>query len=311
MEWRKLGRELELTRKDRIGVVALAFLVILSIFLPSLAHKAFYKPDPPPDTSWIAAIRELEQEDPDNPENPYPPKSRQNQGYRDRSPGAVVLKPFHFDPNSISAEEWRKLGLPEKTISTILNYRNKGGRFRVKEDLKKIYGIRPEHYEILEAYIRIPEGAGEYPKRDEKPFSTGKTYRRYEVVDINLADTSAFIALPGIGSKLAGRIVSYREKLGGFYSLEQVREVYGLADSVYQEIKQYLELGSKDLRRININIATETELKNHPYIRFVLAKPIIAYRDSHGAFRNVDEIRNILAVTEEAFRKMKPYLTVE
>ncbi len=308
MEWRKLVSELELTRKDRIGVVALAFLVILSIFLPSLVHKAFPKPDPPSDTSWIAAIRELETEDPGNSENPYPTKTGQNQGYRERSPGNVVIRPFLFDPNSISAEDWRKLGLPEKTIRTILNYRNKGGKFRVKEDLKKIYGIRPEHYEILEAYIRI---STEYPKKEEKPFSAEKAFRRYEVVNINMADTSAFIALPGIGSKLAQRIISFREKLGGFYSLEQVREVYGLADSVYQKIKQYLELGSTDLRRININDATEAELKDHPYIRFVLAKPIIAYRDSHGKFRTVEEIRNILAVTEEAFIKMKPYLSVE
>ena len=104
------------------------------------------------------------------------------------------------------------------------------------------------------------------------------------VIDINTADTSAFISLPGIGSKLAARIVNFRDKLGGFYSIDQVGETFGLPDSTFQKIKQYLKLENTSIKKININTATVDELKAHPYIKYSVANPIIAYRNEHGPF---------------------------
>lgn len=74
------------------------------------------------------------------------------------------------------------------------------------------------------------------------------------MVTINDADTSAFIALPGIGSKLSARIVAFRDKLGGFYSVEQIGETWGLADSTFQKIKGRLQV-SGEVRKINVNTA--------------------------------------------------------
>jgi competence ComEA-like helix-hairpin-helix protein len=126
-----------------------------------------------------------------------------------------------------------------------------------------------------------------------------------------MADTTAFIALPGIGSKLASRIISFRDKLGGFYSVEQVGEVYGLQDSTFQKIRKWLKLENASVKKININTATAEELKSHPYIRWNLAKLIIAYRNEHGAFGKTGDLKNITEVTEEVFEKMNHYLTVD
>jgi len=131
------------------------------------------------------------------------------------------------------------------------------------------------------------------------------------MIDINTADTSAFISLPGIGSKLAARIVTFREKLGGFYSVEQIGETYGLADSTFQKIKQYFKLDNASVKKININTATVDEMKSHPYIKYSLANPILAYRNEHGAFSKIEDVRKVMIITDQIYEKIAPYLTIQ
>jgi len=119
------------------------------------------------------------------------------------------------------------------------------------------------------------------------------------------------ISLPGIGSKLAARIISFREKLGGFYSVDQVGETYGLPDSTFQKIKQYIKLDNASVKKININTATVDEMKAHPYIKFSIANPIVAYRNEHGAFSKIDDIKKVMVVTDEIYKKIVPYLIID
>ncbi len=126
------------------------------------------------------------------------------------------------------------------------------------EDIKKIWGINEELADKLIPYIRIEKK--EYAAI-EKPVYEKKTYTA-SIIDINTADTTAFIALPGIGSKLAQRIVTFRDKLGGFYKIEQVGETFGLADSTFQKIKPRLVLNNSFVKQININTATLMNLKH-------------------------------------------------
>jgi len=115
--------------------------------------------------------------------------------------------------------------------------------------------------------------------------------------------------LPGIGSKLAARIVNFRDKLGGFYSVDQVGETYGLADSTFQKIKGSLQL-SGSVKKFNINTATKDELKIHPYIKWNLANAIVEYRNQHGAFKSLDELKNIVLIDEVTFEKIVHYLSL-
>ena len=223
---------------------------------------------------------------------------------------------FYFDPNTISGSEWKRLGIRDKTIQTIEKYLSKGGHFYKPDDLQKIYGIHNDEYERLKPYIRIEanmsknkeEFVSTKPKNETEP---PKTYtNRYSSIDINTADTTAFISLPGIGSKLASRIVTFREKLGGFYAIDQLGETYGLPDSTFQKIKQYLKLDNASVKKININTATIDEMKAHPYIKFSLANPIVAYRNEHGSFSRIEDIKKVMTVTDEIYKKMAPYLTL-
>lgn len=217
---------------------------------------------------------------------------------------------FQFDPNTISFHDWQRLGLNDRTSKTILNYVSKGGKFYQPEDLKKIWGMPEGFYERVKDYIMITSVQRKtYPKYEERP-KFERENRKPVVVDVNEADTSAFIALPGIGSKLSARIVSFREKLGGFHSVEQIGETYGLPDSTFQKIKGRLQVDGKGLRKINVNTATKDELKVHPYIKWNLANAIVEYRNQHGAFKSLEELMNITLIDEKTFQKIIYYLTL-
>jgi competence ComEA-like helix-hairpin-helix protein len=99
--------------------------------------------------------------------------------------------------------------------------------------------------------------------------------------------------------------------LGGFYSVTQVGETFGLPDSTFQKIKQYLKLENTSIKKININKTTVDELKAHPYIKYSLANPIIAYRNEHGEFAKLEDIKKIMAVTDDVYNKIAPYLTTQ
>ena len=127
--------------------------------------------------------------------------------------------------------------------------------FISRKTFKKIYGLREDEYERLKPYIKIESNISKANDnfvsfKSKEEIQSVKTYAaRYSIIDVNIADTTAFISLPGIGSKLATRIVNFRDKLGGFYSIDQIGETYGLPDSSFQKIKQYLKLDNPSVKK--------------------------------------------------------------
>ena len=218
---------------------------------------------------------------------------------------------FYFDPNTLSAEGWKKLGLSERTAGTIENYRLRGGIFKKPEDLGRIYGMKKEKYEELLPFVRIAARDEVEKRGGEMGEIKRSAARTIPSVDLNEADTSMFIALPGIGSILANRIVSFRDKLGGFYSVDQVAEVYGLPDSTFQKIRSYLRCDSSLVRKLDINRADENDLKNHPYIKWNIARAIANYRQQHGPYERLDKLLEIDIISPGIFQKISPYLRIE
>jgi len=214
---------------------------------------------------------------------------------------------FNFNPNGLSAEDWKRLGFSERQIRVIKNYEAKGGKFYTKDDVKKMYSISPEEYRRIEPYISIPANRGAY----ENKFPPRPSYDDLKV-DVGSADTTEIKKLRGIGTVYANRIVKYRTKLGGFYSVNQLHEVWGLNDSLYNEIAPHVYVAdSNNLTKININAATFNELKAHPYFSYNLANALVNYRIQHGAFKVIADIRRMPLVDEELYRKIAPYLKVE
>lgn len=321
MNWKEIVTDyFNFTRKDRVGFLIILILVLFFALSPRLFTKRNAVSSSIADTAWINAAKQLEQNNkPDNSfeEDTDAPRDYQFDPSKESKSEIPHETLFYFDPNILDKNGWRKLGLRDKTIQTILNYRDKGGRFKKPEDLQRIYGLAKKDYERLVPYIRIQSDRVEN-ETDAGKTSSGETVaapnkfeRKPLSIDINSADTTAFIALPGIGSKLAARIVNFRDKLGGFYSIEQVGETFGLPDSTFQKIKPLLQLKSNLIRKININTATVDELKAHPYIKYSIANSLIAYRNEHGPFSKIEDIKKVMAITDELYNKIFNYLTVQ
>jgi competence protein ComEA len=327
MKWKEFVADyLSFTRRDRVAILVIVALVLAVIFVPEFYSNHAESKPASIDTAWTIAMKKLEQKEPGSNNQPFSRTNNEDDddAYQYDRPKSnyytnqTKAELFFFDPNTISEDGWKKLGLRDKTIHTIQTYLSKGGHFKEPGDLQKIYGLHPDEYDRLTPYIKIKPVAAT-KNSDEFSFAKNKyadqpvkTFTsRYAPVDINAADTTAFIALPGIGNKLAARIINFRDKLGGFYAVSQVGETFGLPDSTFQKIKQYLALQNTFIKKININTATVDELKAHPYIRWNLANPIIAYRNEHGPFSKIEDIKNVMAVTDEIYNKVAPYLIAQ
>ena len=219
----------------------------------------------------------------------------------------AVQEMFRFNPNTLNEEGWQRLGVSAKSAASIRKYISKGGRFHQPEDLYKMYGLPRALVDTLILYVDIPQK----PIIAERKFIHSPKQYPSKPIDINIADSAAFESLPGIGPVLARRIVLFREKLGGFYKVEQVGETFGLADSVFQKIRSRMEMGQYSLKKININKVTWEELKMHPYIGYKKATAMIAYRKEHGSFSEVDDIMKIVLFSEVDYHKLKPYLAIQ
>ena len=216
------------------------------------------------------------------------------------------LTPFPFNPNGLPEEEWRKMGLTDRQIRTIKNYEAKGGKFYSKNDVKKLYSISDEEFAELEPFIVIPplnksiydhSNRPDYDKSAEKNEYKKTEAKPIEMVEINSADSVLFVQLPKVSPYLAARIVTYRKKLGGFLSLEQLLEVKGLDSVHYQAILPYLQFQSVETEKIDINRDDFKTLVNHPYLNYDLVKAIFKQRDSKGMIKNWSQLQ---AVTKNA-----------
>lgn len=167
-----------------------------------------------------------------------------------------VGESFHFNPNTVSGEDLQRLGFTQKQAQSILNYRDKGGHFNRKEDFAASFVVSEEMFSRLEAFIDIP------------------------LLDINLADSAAFDALPGIGGYYAAKMVEEREKLGGYSCTEQLMEIWNFTRERYDGLSDLVYVGTPAV--FPLWTADETTLSQHPYIRSrAIAHSIVLFRDNN------------------------------
>jgi competence protein ComEA len=216
---------------------------------------------------------------------------------------------FAFDPNKSSSEQLQLLGFSKFLSTRIVSYRQKGGQFRVKSDLRKIYGLDSTFYNHVYPYIQLPEKSEKQSSKVESPRSSRNTGT--DLFDVNTADSVKLKSVYGIGPSLANRILKFRNALGGFNRIDQLKEVYGLDSIVVNQLKKVTFIEKNfDPVKININTASEKELASHPYIKKFIAKAIVAYRFQHGNFTEVEDIRKLTVVKADEADRIIPYIKV-
>lgn len=303
--WKQYVKDyFDFTARERTGILILLALIVVFNILP-LVHHVFQKQEDV-DHEKVNAFFALQT---DSVEFERIGKANSASAQSRRQ-----VRLFYFDPNSISKEKWMELGVKEKTAQTIHNYISKGGYFGSADDLHKIYGLQDKEVERLKAFVRIKEKKSARYIGTEEPVSEARSYSNTyapkvpAVVDVNTADTLQLVALPGIGSRLAARILNFREKLGGFYSVSQVAETYFLPDSTFKKIRPFLKV-SGNIRTININRSDYAGLSTHPYISGRVANAIVQFRKQHGDFQSLSELKKIEIISDSLYDKVAPYLT--
>ena len=300
--------QLQLSRGKRMGILVLISLLLVLLALWLLLPVWLAPATDQENRQLQAAWSKFEEEQTVIAAAEQPAFEEQAPG---QAGGGTTVSLVAFDPNTASEQELVSLGLSPGTVKTLIKYRSKGGKFYKKEDLRKLYTLKPGDYERLAPYIRIAgEGVKEHEPYSRVPATGYGTHAAApEKIELNSADAASLELLKGIGPTFAKRILNYRNALGGFVSVEQLAEVYGLPDSVYRQISSRLLADTRNIKLINVNTATEAELAQHPYIRRGLASGIIKLRNGLKTFTEIAQIRQVPLINDEKYRKIAPYLS--
>lgn len=226
-------------------------------------------------------------------------------------PQAAVLRPF--DPNKADSSTFRSLGLPSFVVRNILRYREKGGIFHTPESFARIYGLSEASFSKLKPYIVIDVQSSvstslkeERDTADFVPVRSDK-YAEGTVIDLNLADTASLKRIPGIGRGLAGMIVNYRKRLGGFYAVTQLQEIPYLD----AELNHWFVVKNPQLEKLRVNRAGLDELRSHPYMDFYKARAILEYRRKRGNIKGLSQLSMMEEFAEKDLERLLPYLSFD
>lgn len=226
-------------------------------------------------------------------------------------PQAAVLRPF--DPNKADSSTFRSLGLPSFVVRNILRYREKGGIFHTPESFARIYGLSEASFLKLKPYIVIDVQSSvstslkeERDTADFVPVRSDK-YAEGTVIDLNLADTASLKRIPGIGRGLAGMIVNYRKRLGGFYAVTQLQEIPYLD----AELNHWFVVKNPQLEKLRVNRAGLDELRSHPYMDFYKARAILEYRRKRGNIKGLSQLSMMEEFAEKDLERLLPYLSFD
>lgn len=295
-----------LSKSEQRGIIVLVFIILL-IAVVNLLLPNFVNSKSESDINKYRADIEsfLKEQKPliDSVNIEY----LQNSGEIDMAIARQKIKPFTFNPNKLPVEAWKKMGFTDQQIRNIKKYEAKGGKFKRKEDLKKMYSISDIEYKIIEPYISIPSL---YKSRTGRQVKKKNTVRKiiYKNVEVNSANSTELISSFGLSTWLAKRTISYRNILGGYLNKNQLKEVYGFNDSIYNILERYINIDATLIKKIDINSIDFKELLKHPYFDYPTTKSFFSARNKIGSFSSIDQLKLIDGINDSTLNKVKYYL---
>lgn len=262
-----MKEKIEKGRGYLTGVIAVVFLIIgyqTALFVHQAAVMKIAANRDEPDTVYVYQERSA----PDRSSGvsmtaafksvrknaDHSPRAR---AVRDNVPGRRV-ETFRFNPNTVTEDELCRLGFSPKQAASIVEYRNKGGKFRRKSDFARSFVVSDSIYKRLEPYIDIP------------------------LIDLNLADSAAFDTLPGIGGWFASKMVEYRKELGGYSYKEQLMDIWKFDREKYDKLADLITIDTAYIKPYPLWTHPVDSLRLHPYIRnYETARAIVLFRENN------------------------------
>jgi competence protein ComEA len=229
--------------------------------------------------------------------------NKTEQAYLDSLAKVLVKQSFSdstnkIDPNKLSYYQWMGLGISSDLANDILRKKRKQKQFNCIDEIKEISGVNSSelvnYFEVFALPVECP-----------------KIVKKLSVYRVNSVTKKELSEMSGISYKIARRIVAYRNKLGGFNSLRQLKEVQNLPDKEYSILKSRLIINRSKIVKVKINTISRFELKKHPYLTAKQASTIVNYRKKIGSYDNVDSFRKVYGLTEKDITKLSPYLSFE
>lgn len=299
--YQKFKQYFEISRREFRGMIVFVIILLLIYISPYVYEKLTFEPVKIQIETLQPKIVEIE-------------KFKQDKAYaEDNNDNLITQKPvfFNFNPNNLPVDDWMKMGLSEKQAKSIKKYESKGGKFRSKADVKKMYAITDQMYQNMEPYIQIPDEikSGSPLVKSENFRTEVKPINKFITVDINDADSLEFLNVKGIGPAFASRIINYRNRLGGFHSKTQLKEVWGLDSLKYTTLENQIVVNNINLKKINLNNCAFEDIKLFPYLTYKQMNAIIAYRKQHGNYKSVEDLNKIAILTPQIIQKITPYLS--
>lgn len=307
--------------REKRGILFLSAVIGVLIAAMNTVHlwvpHATYQHDQfEEELASLAAVKEAKQKEAEERKQQY---AQKRSWYSKPKAEADKPKPpaerFTFNPNNLPIADWMRLGLSEKQAMSIHKYESAGGSFRKAADVAKMYTISDELFAELEPWIDIPapapKPASTYAKVPKpQAIQPRQPYKKWEppTMELNSATAEDLEKLRGIGPVLSQRIVKYRDARGGFQSIDQLTDVYGVKPEVLEENRKYLTIKPAPIFKLNINDCTAEQLQQHCHIQWKVVNAIIAYRDMHGPYTQLDQLQNCKLVDAEIFSKIAPLL---
>ena len=296
------------SKQQRFGIFTLSLLLIIIALLPTLNQTFFEQPLPITNADDFHKIDSFVNALTVEKKKPKPRFSM----IEEELPAKPEPELFPFDPNTVSTSELMRLGFSRRQAAVIENYRQKGGEYNAAKDFAKMYVVDSTLFAKLEPYIQIApkQNIDSLDQATDSSTVSNEEIMAKVYLELNSVDTLQITQLRGIGRGYAKRIIAYRDLLGGFYSITQLNEVYGLSQELINSISEQIWVDSLSLKQININIIDYQELKKHPYLSDYQAKSIIYYRETMGNFKSAEELTKHKLVDSKTLNRIRPYITL-
>jgi len=301
------------TKGQRAGIIVLVVLIVLAL-IANYTLKYFFPVTEKDGTAFLSEVetfkkslvsrdsllkvtRQRQFEERYKKYQKYPSNKKENR-----------YSLFTFDPNTADSSTLVRLGLKSFIASNIIKYRRKGGRFKSPADVGKMYGITPEKQKELEPYMAIQE---KKLIKTDSLFLKRKDKKIAVMVELNSADTTLLMQVTGIGRGYARGIVRFRQRTGGFVTVDQLNEIYGMRPENLDRIRPFCKVNSELVKKMNVNTAGVERLKGHPYLNFYQSKAIYELRRKKGKLKSIIDLKVLPEFTPESLAKIEPYLSFE
>ena len=299
-EWKDF---LSFTKAERRGIFVLSTLILLLIIYQVWGPVFFSKSyDFSKFKNQVAAYKHQS----DSLEKIRMQRSNQNQ-YPEETEIKVGQ---NFDPNTLTKQQWLAMGLRSWQVKSILKYVKKGGRFYEAEDLRKMYCLSQEECDLLIPHVQIKSPEEDLLLLEDKDIMALIEKDSVTTMEINSATIENLQQVYGIGPSIAKGIVKYRALLGGYYSLNQLREVYFIDSLKYDLIADRFRINTDSIHCFSLNQVTYNELSKHPYISKSTAYEIVQFRNQKGNYKQVGDLQKIKGINDSLYQRIKPYFEI-